>query len=183
MMNLLRKYARNTEGSVIVELLIPFSLLVWVYGMAIVYFDAFKHHNLNLKAAYTIGDMLSRQGQAIDTAYLDGMGDVFDYLTLQRYPSQIRVSSIYWQSAYDRYRLDWSYSTGDKAPLGNADLSMSAEENIAPRLPNLVNGERIILVETWTDYQPYFPAGINSFYNFSNFVVTSPRYSPKLVLN
>lgn len=178
MMTLLRKYRDNTRASVTTELVILYPLLVWVYGMAIVYYDAFKHYSLNLKAAYTVGDMLSRQANGIDRDYIDGLDKVFTYLTLQRYPAQIRVSSIYWKGSETRYALDWSYGTGDKGALNTEELN-----KITDRLPVLTNGERIILVQSWSEYEPYFPAGINSFYDFENFVVTSPRYMAKLELN
>lgn len=177
MMQLFRRFAANTSGAVIHELVILMPLLVWVYGMAIVYFDAFKHQSMNLKAAYSVADMLSRQADGIDRAYIDGLGDVFRYLTLQRYPAQIRVSSIYWRSSDTSYRLDWSYGTGSKGAMTSEKLA-----KVTDKLPKLVNGERVILVQTWSEYTPYFPAGINSFYDFENFVVTSPRYMAKLNL-
>lgn len=177
MKRLLHAFWTNSRGTVTSELLILYPLLVWVYGMAIVYYDAFKHYSLNLKAAYTVGDMLSRQANGIDRAYIDGLDKVFTYLTLQRYPAQIRVSSIYWKGSDSRYALDWSYGTGDEGALDAEGLG-----KITDRLPKLSNGERIILVQSWSDYRPYFPAGINSFYDFENFVVTSPRYMAKLEL-
>jgi len=91
-----------------------------------------------------------------------------------------RVTQIYWQGSRDRYRIDWSYGTDghNDARLTNGDL-----DDIAERLPTLVNGERIILVESFTTYAPAFNVGLDAELLFSNFVVTSPRYAPQLAKN
>lgn len=177
----LRRFAlREEAGSVSVEAVVIMPLLLWWYVASFVFFDGFKQHSMNVKAAYTVGDMLSRQTDAINDAYLEGMSDIFDYLTQQRNDSWLRVTQIYWQGSRDRYRIDWSYGTDghNDARLTNGDL-----DDIAERLPTLVNGERIILVESFTTYAPAFNVGLEAELLFSNFVVTSPRYAPQLAKN
>ncbi len=71
----------DDAGSVSVETVIIMPILLWVYVATFVIFDGFRTHNQNVKAAYTIGDMLSRETNAIDNAYLEGLSDVFDFLT------------------------------------------------------------------------------------------------------
>ena len=47
------------------------------------------------------------------------------------------------------------------------------------RLPVVPNNERLILVETWADYNPPFNVGINRQYLY-NFVFTRPRFAPQV---
>jgi hypothetical protein len=53
---------------------------------------------------------------------------------------------------------------------------------MADKLPTLLDNERVIVVETQTDYDTPFP--INEFVTddlFYNFVFTRPRFAPQLV--
>ncbi len=170
----------DTGGAVSVEAVLVMPILLWVYVASFVVFDAFRTHNQNVKAAYTIGDMISRQTNPINNAYLEGLSDVFDYLTFSRNPSWLRVSQIRWQGSNNRYRVDWSYGTdgNNDDRLRNSDMA-----GIAARLPPLVNGERIILVESFTTYRPLFNVGLSPTIEFVNFVPTSPRFAPMVTKN
>jgi hypothetical protein len=95
----------DDAGSVSVETVIIMPILLWVYVATFVIFDGFRTHNQNVKAAYTIGDMLSRETNAIDNAYLEGLSDVFDFLTFGGNPSHLRVTQIRWQGSNNRHRL------------------------------------------------------------------------------
>lgn len=177
----LKRFALSDEGgSVSIETVLIMPILLWAYVSSFVFFDGFKHHSMNLKAAYTVGDMLSRQTAPINESYLEGMADVFDFLTFQRHGSWLRVSQIRWQSAYNRYNVDWSYATdgNNQARLMNENLV-----DIEGRLPPMVNGERILLVESFTNYTPAFSVGLSPTVQFKNFVVTSPRFAPQLAMN
>ena len=168
------------EGSVSVETVLVMPILLWAYVSAFVFFDGFRTYNTNVKAAYTIGDMLSRETNPIDNAYLEGLSEVFDYLTFDRNPSWLRVTQVRWQASNSRYRVDWSYGTdGNNANrLRNSDMA-----GIAHRLPPLVNGERVLLVESFTDYTPFIDVGLSPTIEFTNFVPTSPRFAPMLAKN
>ncbi len=177
----MRRFLRSDEaGSVSVETIIIMPILLWVYVASFVFFDGFRTHNQNVKAAYTIGDLLSRETNTINNAYLDDLSDVFDFLTFNRNPSYLRVTQIRWQQAHNRYRVDWSYATdgNNSERLRNSDMA-----GIAHRLPPMVNGERVLLVESFTDYTPAFNVGLSTTIEFVNFVPTSPRFAPMLAKN
>lgn len=178
--SLRRSFGSDDAGSVSVETIIIMPILLWVYVASFVFFDGFRTHNQNVKAAYTIGDMLSRETNAINNAYLEDLSDVFDFLTFNRNPSYLRVSQIRWQQAHNRYRVDWSYATdgNNSERLVNADMT-----SIAHRLPPMVNGERVLVVESFTAYTPAFNVGLSPTINFVNFVPTSPRFAPMLAKN
>ncbi|UYV38639.1 hypothetical protein N4R57_06200 [Rhodobacteraceae bacterium D3-12] len=46
----------------------------------------------------------------------------------------------------------------------------------------MVDEERIILVETWTDYNAPFNVGLNG-QTISTFVFTRPRFAPQLLFD
>jgi hypothetical protein len=170
----------DDAGSVSVETVIIMPILLWVYVATFVIFDGFRTHNQNVKAAYTIGDMLSRETNAIDNAYLEGLSDVFDFLTFGGNPSHLRVTQIRWQSSNNRHRVDWSYATDGNNSTRLLDADMAG---ISHRLPPMINGERVLLVESFTSYTPAFDVGLSPTINFENFVPTSPRFAPMLAKN
>ena len=170
----------DTKGSVSVETVLVMPFLLWAYISAFVFFDGFRTYNQNVKAAYTVGDMLSRETNPIDDNYLEGLSDVFDYLTFNRNPSYLRITQIRWQESYERYRVDWSYATNGN---NGTRLDNDAMESIEHRLPPLVNGERVLLVESFTSYSPDFNVGLSPTIEFTNFVPTSPRFAPMLAKN
>ena len=55
-------------------------------------------------------------------------------------------------------------------------LSFANIPGIEDRLPNMANGERVVLVESFVDYRPAFNVGINDI-TFDNFTLTRPRYA------
>lgn len=177
----LHGFVRSDQaGSVSFETVLILPLLLWFYVGSFVFFDAFKVYNRNVKAAYTVSDMLSRQTNAINNAYLEGLTDVFDYMASQRHANWLQVAQIRWQGSNNRYRVDWSRGTNGT----NADRIKNTNlAEIEDRLPPLVNGERILVVRSYTNYVPAFAVGLSPTITMSNFVVTSPRFAPQLAKN
>ena len=167
-------FLRREDGSVAVEAMIVMPLLFWTYLSMFSIFDAFRMYSINQKAAYTIGDAISRETVPIDGAYLEGVQDLFEYLSRSEGKSSIRVSSIYYNAAQDEYYRDWSKKRGTVAELTNADV-----KNWHEKLPILPNNERLVLVETWAEYDPPFNTGLEET-EIRNFVFTRPRYAPRV---
>ncbi len=170
-------FIESDTGSVSVEAILVMPILLWSYVSAFVFFDGFRTYNQNVKAAYTIGDMLSRETDEIDDDYLESLSDVFDYLTFERNTSYMRFTQVHWSDVDEAYSVDWSYATNghNDDRLRTVDLL-----DIAHRLPPLVHGERIILVESFTTYVPVVDVGLSPSIEFRNFVPTSPRFAPML---
>lgn len=169
-----RHLARETRGSITVEAVIMFPILFWAMLSMLVFFDAYRQNSLNVKAAFTIGDMLSREVEPIDAAYLDGALNLFDELARTATPPRMRVTVVYFDAAQNRFLRDWSHQRGGVPVLTNADILA-----MRPRLPAVPNNERLILVETWSDYNPPFNVGINR-QDLYNFVFTRPRFAPQV---
>ncbi len=171
----LKRFARETSGSVVVESVLILPLLVWAYVATFVYFDAFRTQNVNLKAAYTLADMLSRRTDMVDAAYVDGLNRVYDYLSHARGTTALRVTSICHDTKKAGYVVGWSYATKGAAPMTDAALG-----GFSAQLPQMPTDESVIVVESTLDYQPLFNVGIGRT-TFSQFIATRPRFAPQVL--
>ena len=173
--NLLARIKAREDGSIAVETVIMLPLMFWAYLAMYSTFDTFRMYNLNQTAAYTIGDAISRETQAIDADYLQGMQQLFDYLTRGTGQTAIRVSSLWYDAENNRYHADWSQVRGTVQPLTSDDV-----RNWHGKLPVMPDNERVTLVETWRDFEPLFKTGLER-RDIHNFVFTRPRYAPRTV--
>ncbi len=173
----LRRFADDTRGSVSLELLLVFPLLIWAYLGLFVYFDGYRQQNVNLKAAYTVADMLSRETGAIDEAYIEGLNKTMTWLTYGRQDTTLRVSVVTYDLASDSHFLVWSEGAGSTPRL--------KQENVAtyltPKIPAMPDGDTAIIVETWATYRPLTDVGLPDATPLNNFVVVSPRFVPQLL--
>ena len=154
--------------------MIVMPLLFWTYLSMFSIFDAFRMYSINQKAAYTIGDAISRETVPIDGEYLAGVQDLFEYLSRSQDKTSIRVSSVWYDAGADEYRADWSQKLGWVVPLTDIDV-----KNWHSKLPVLPDNERLVLVETWSEYDPPFNTGLED-REIRNFVFTRPRYAPRV---
>jgi hypothetical protein len=165
-------FVRDTRASATVEavLILPL-LMAWFVG-GFVFFDGFKNRNIALKATYTIGDILSRRTTGATSEYIDNLQELFDSLAYTSGTSAMRVTSLTWNGS--KHRIMWSHSTKSGLPAQTNDsVRVSSFRN---RVPLMAIGEKVILVETFIDYNPAFNVGW-SHHLFENFVVTSPRFA------
>ena len=171
----LRKFRNDDRGTVAIEAVIALPILFWAFLTSFVFFDAYRQSSINLKAAYMVGDMLSRETNAVDNDYLDGMKSLFDYLTKASTESRLRITVLQWDAEDQEYTRDWSKTKGAGiSELSNADL-----QSMHTKLPVMSDNERLILVETWAQYTPPFKIGLAE-RDMYNFVFTSPRFAPLL---
>lgn len=174
-------FARDEEGVIALEALIIMPMMFWVFMSLFSIFDTFRTYSINQKAAFTIGDAISRETQPIDAAYLTGVWQMFDYLAQTRQPSSLRVTALRYDAGDARFEVDWSQSRGWAHHLGNSDINSTAATSAewVDRLPIIPDGERIMLVETWDRYDPPFKTGLEQ-QIIHNFVFTRPRYAPRV---
>ncbi|KEJ96776.1 hypothetical protein SAMN05444149_103322 [Pseudosulfitobacter pseudonitzschiae] len=171
----LRRFGRDEDGNVAIETIIIIPILFWTYLTMFAIFDSYRQYSLNEKAAYTIGDMISRQTTPLNDSYLDGTIALLKYLTRNRgQEPAIRVTSIKYDANNDIYKRDWSHTRGPGiSALDNTDV-----KNWHDRLPVMLHNERIVVVETFVYYDPPFNTGLNNT-TITNFVFTRSRYSPQ----
>lgn len=172
-----RRFLRDERASVTMEavLILP----IWLLGFvaSVEFFQAYRTDSINLRAAYTISDMVSRELDAIGPTYLNRLEDVFEYLTNASDSSAwIRVTSVYYDASTSKYRQYWSYSTDTSSHPALTDTTVAA---LSAKLPNMNTGETVILMETAMDYTPLFGWWYTKL-TFNNFVTTRPRFAAQI---
>lgn len=163
----LRRFWKNTDAAVALEAVIITPFLAWTFVASFVFFDAYRVYTTSVKATYTIADVISREQQLFPRD-MEGFASIFSHMVRHTGDIQMRVSQIRWED--DEYRVDWSEAVGGQARL--FDVNMPA---LADQLPVMVTGERLVLVETFVPYEPFFDIGME-LTSFNNFTFTRPRY-------
>lgn len=174
------EFLRDEDASLTVEAVLILPILTWWYAASMVFFDAYDARNVNLKAAYTVSDMLSREMDEVNAGYIEGLSDVFVYLTAGHGTNgAIRVTLVRCDSDCDKdtrvLKKDWSYGTNGKTALVDADMTDYLDD-----VPVMPMGDRVIMVESWMDYAAAFDVGLTA-NSFENIVITRPRFVPQLV--
>lgn len=161
------------RGAVATESVIILPILIFFYAGSFVFFDAFRSYNVTIKGAYTVGDILSRQTSTITSDDINGLRDLYAFLTFDDpADTMVRVTQV--RRTAGGYARDWSYATAGGTPLSDADIAP-----LAFKLPVMSTGERIMVVETFSGYVPAFNVGITA-HVWENFVVTRPRFASSL---
>jgi hypothetical protein len=170
----LRRFVRNARGTITIEAVVMFPVLFFTMLSMLVIFDAYRQTSMNVKAAFTISDMISREITPINGAYMDGFISLFQELARSDSPPRLRVTVVYYDLGANRLYLEWSHQRGGVPVLTDADIPA-----LTPRVPFLWDGERLIIVETWSNYKPPFNVGIEQ-QDLYNFVFTRLRFVPQL---
>lgn len=172
----LKRFRDDERGSIAVETVLIVPMIFWVYLTIFSIFDAYRHHSINQKAAYTIGDIISRETSPLDVAYLNGSRELLAYLTKNKKNHvAIRVTSVKYDAVNDVYKRDWSKKRGWVTALSNDDVSALKDD-----LPIMPHNERVMVVETFAKYEAPFNTGLSD-REIHNFVFTRPRYAPRVL--
>ena len=167
--SLFRRFLDDTRGSVAVEFVLVMPFLFWAFMATYVYFDGYRQSAQNLKAAYAIGDMISRETEAINDTYIDSMQNVLDLMTSST-TVKLRVTVVRWDEPDNRYYVKWSKVRGFTDVRTDANIS-----DVAADLPVMPDDELVILIETSSIYQPVFDIGMGD-KTLDNFIFTRPRF-------
>lgn len=173
---LIAGFAGDRRGSISVEALLILPIVLWAYIAGFVFYDAFRAQNTNVKAAYVVADLMARATDPVDADYLEGLGDLYAMLSQARSPTAMRVASIDWDITNERYRLRWSYGTGELPAFTTADL----DQRLANRITDLSAGETALIVETVLDYRPMLNVGVPA-RQMVNFIQMRPRFVPQIL--
>lgn len=197
-------FGRKDEGTISVELVIVLPMLIWALAASVVFYDGFRNRYHAQMAAQTVADIMSRETDIFTADYVEGLNDVFDFLADSRYETRIRVSSVIWDSANERNLLQWSYGTRGLSGLPaetfelldagdyNTLLALFGEddsfsfagnanqmpvEDLANRIPPVLPGEALLVVETFALWEPFTNVGVGQM-RFTPVVVVRPRFAP-----
>ena len=105
------QFRADNRGSVSVELVLVLPILIFAYVASLVFFDAFRARKDAQVAALTVADLLSRNTAAVTTAYMDGLNEVYDFLTSGDQETRLRMSSVMWDQVANEPQVMWSYGT------------------------------------------------------------------------
>jgi Flp pilus assembly protein TadG len=108
----LRRFRNDTTGSMSIEFVLAMPVLFWAFAASFVFFDGYRQSAVNLKAAYTISDLISRETDAINNTYMDSMKNVLNLLVRPSSVTALRVTVVRWDAADNRYYVDWSSDRG-----------------------------------------------------------------------
>lgn len=173
--NRIRRWFADTRGSMAVEAVIVVPPLLITMLALFIFYDAFRTQKVNITASYTLSDLISRQVAPVTPAYLEGLHDIYDYVSRTNHPTTLRVSSIYWNVIANEYRVVWSHATRGGTPLSSAALNQQID-----RLPIIPRADTAILLEAQMRYRPPIAQGLGN-QTFNHFVVTRPRFAPQIV--
>lgn len=183
MLERMRSFVRSERGVISVEAIMILPILIWAFIGSFTIFEAFRQRSISLKATYAIADMLSRQVDAVGPDDIDGLNEVFAYLTFARDPAWIRVTSVYWDSVQNRFRRQWSDSTGEYVALNDDTL-----QSMAQYIPAMATGDTVLLVESYLPFKPVFDMGLESLTGpqsswTRHVIVTRPRFASQVIFN
>lgn len=184
-------FLRDEDGLILVEALITLPLLIWALVAMFIYWDVFRTINVTQKAAYSVADLLSRQRDTIPTSYANGLQKVLDFLTPGGHPVKMRITSLECNSptgtqadqicnaSKGNFKLLFSFSPENKVP----GLTQASIQNWkGTKVPTLVHGESVFVVETEVAFKSQLPTMLAGFLvgvedgTFGDFIVTRPRH-------
>lgn len=171
-----KAFRDDTRGTVAIEAVIMMPVLFSAFMSMAIFFDMYRAKSTTEKAAFTVSDILSRETSAIDETYMNSVKDLYNAMSTLDNGGELRVSVLAFNEDTNQYFLDWSYMTG----LLNHALTDDNLLLMEDKLPILVSGERLILVETFGTYVPAANIGTGDV-PMNTFVFTRPRFAPQLV--
>lgn len=177
MKNLMRRFARDSKGSVSVEAVILFPALAVIFAASWVFFDVMRQQSISIKANYTIGDIISRETEVLDDSYISNVQNMMFYLTKASGEAvDLRVTVVQYDEDSLNHDVIWSEARGDWQVLSDGDLS-----DYTSRLPLMADADQLILIETRDAYTPTFNInGIGPF-DIETYSFTRPRFASQVI--
>ena len=177
----LRRFWKDERGTAAMETVVMFPFLFMGLTFSYEYFDMFRYQSVREKATYTVADMLSRETSVVNETYIDNLKVLFDIMTNDSGRNQVRVTVVRYHldaaNNLDEFELRWSEVRGSGAlnPLSADDV-----RNAHATLPQMINGQEIILVETYSQYDPVFSTGFTDGTDITTRMFVPLRFAAQL---
>ncbi|MES0825172.1 TadE/TadG family type IV pilus assembly protein [Ruegeria sp. SCP11] len=174
-------FTGRENGSLTTESVIVFPIFVWAITLTYTYFDGFRESTANLKAAYTVSDLISREGEVeLTDAYALSMYSVFNRMVRDNSALKMRLSYIRFvegaEGEEDTHSVLWTTRCGYNTAWTDDNVN-----KLAAHLPEMADLDTLIVVETSKDYVPLLTTGwLNRDHKFNNLIFTRPRFAPKI---
>ncbi|KUJ80564.1 hypothetical protein AVO45_05830 [Ruegeria marisrubri] len=174
----MKRFAAQEEGSIVLEALIIVPILFWAILAGYTFFEGYRQSASNVKAAYTIGDLISRETRELNSVYMDSMEDMFALMVRNQSNLKMRISLVLYDADTDRHTVSWSAIRGGYTEkLTDADMPEYKD-----LLPPMSDQGTLILVETSNTFVPPFRVGLDNI-ELKNFVFTRPRFANNIKAN
>jgi len=172
------RFLSKEDGVVSIEAIMTFPLLFWSVWTTYSYFDGYRQSASNLKAAYAVADILSREKNTVTDQYITSMYDLQKYMISEGNGLSLRISLVRWDTgdknteSDDRHYVEWSCTRG----TGLKRWSNETVDQVSDRIPIMADNATMILVETRHHYVRPFKIGFgsNDFF-IDKFIFTQPR--------
>ncbi len=168
----LRIFAADMRGNMSVEAIFVLPILTWAFITFTVFWDAFRANNLAQKATYVIADIVSRERSQVQNYYMTNYFRTFVYAaerperTVSNSQVMLRVTSVLFSEGSvdeedhtttgdDSVAVLWSMTSNSTAYPAHTNTSITA---LLPRIPAMLNGDSMIIVESRVTWQPDFTA-------------------------
>jgi len=168
----LKRLKNSEDGLITVEAVLMVPLLFWSLTASYTFFNSYHQSARNLKAAYAVADVISRERGTINANYVDTLYSLLNNMVADRSEMHMRVSFLEYDKDDDKHLVHWSCIRGTKFPKWT-DGTINEIKN---RLPVMPDYGRLILVETSNTYRPPFKLWITlDEFDMDNFIFTHPR--------
>lgn len=172
------RFRSDDDGSLTIEAALILPLLFWTYVGCYTYFDAFRQKSEIVRSSYSIADMLSRETNAVDQSYINGLNTAYDLLTTTGSGTEIRVTVVIYDEDDDEFDLGWSSVAGARNPLTKADLNSLEWTS---KIPLMADTDSAVIVETWSNFDPVFGWGGLGATEIAQINIVRPRFAAQLV--
>lgn len=150
----IRRFLRAEDAAISVESAIMMPILMIFCLSAYTYFDAYRKGLVLEKATYAVSDMLSRQEtEVVDLAYLNGLQDIFEFITGTENASFIRVTQLVHNNG--EIQVEKSLATNGEPGLTQTTLQAHLDS-----IPTTRPGRSVVAVEVAATYAPAFNIGL-----------------------
>jgi len=177
---ILKRPLKDSSGSLTVEFVLWFPILMfWLLG-TIVFFDAFKARGNLSAASATLADIVSR-GTTISADYVITLHNLQTAMLPRTSDNGLRISSIQFNIDPDIVDDPGSYSVEWSAIAGAAvDVLLDDDIDVAS-MPNMYDSESVLFIESSVPYVPLTTYLGITFQTLRTELAISPRYDTRVV--
>lgn len=177
----LGRFWKDQWGTAALETMVMLPFLFMGLGFTFEYYDLFHYRSVREKATYTVADMLSRETAVVNDIYIDNAKTLFDTITSDGDDNQLRVSVVRYHkddgANIDEFELRWSEVRGNGAMV---PLTTNNVKNAHATLPQMIDGQEIVVVETQSVYNPTTTMGFAGVTPIETRMFMSLRFAAQL---
>jgi len=173
-----RAFRRDKDGTVLVEFVIVFPLLLIVMTMGFEFFDAYKSRSRADKVTASIARYIELQEEVTDDLATNVRGIMDRMLPWLNREKSVRITQVINQGA-NVMRVAWSVQEGDVFTPFTTGVQIPTE--LAERIGGVAVGDYVVIIETEVQHRPmidYFDLSDVRFNTVKAVRPRSKRYLP-----